>query len=718
MKHSFFTIVCHFIFCFFVLFTISACSDDDDDGQQAMQPTQPEPEGPTTTFTVSVDVPESLENQVAAWKPEPRLMEQFASLFFNEAVAVDISNRLLPENFRVVINNADGTTEDVTSQATVTQNPDGTFAVTVPGDPRVDCIIIANLNSDVEIFAPTTALNVDISPVTKYAYQKVLDLITAPGSNFTWDNYSNQEIEQYIDQVDEAIEAAGGIDAVTSFEQIDTLLETTVGAIAAELIDAIDEPEATANQLSALVGNYTYLSYGAGVFGDFQSDDLVLTLLNDKIESSVAVAQSGDQIDINFAAFEEFEIRVPVNVQGNGSVIAEVDADTEAETETASVANDLTLNISIPAEEEIEGDSAYVELPEAITLRHSNGVFAGVSRIEEQTFGVVDNAINTDDFRGSSIETNFNVFIKKPDAMTTADLNGKTFGFADKFYSAEEVGNGIAGYESGVYVGTMSFTDTTLNDMGTDSGMQILSDGNFGFFGLNESDDGNANYTMPAPGVLDVTFTDSDPGVTEQGELFVSPDLQMIVGTFRELNGSGVDTVSADADFILGVALPTDADQSTLAGKTYDLEMLFNILEPGYTSVNQFPSLSLVFDEAGQARLQGIQLLQDFAVPPAADLNGDNFIAGSEFGPIDQDDTGNTVPIQAAYTVAANGKFSIQLLNYQGEDNIFIDGYVQDGAGVIVGTVVVSSELATPADPGTLNDPFLDSGMFIGYTRD
>jgi len=118
----------------------------------------------STTYTVSVSAP--VINEVAS----------LGNLLIPSAMAVDAPS-LSSENFAVVIVNLAGEVlETIEVDANdITQNEDGTYSINVPGNPRLDCLIVTNLNGPVVLpvasninevanllFAPTTDENVDI----------------------------------------------------------------------------------------------------------------------------------------------------------------------------------------------------------------------------------------------------------------------------------------------------------------------------------------------------------------------------------------------------------------------------------------------------------------------------------------------------------------------------------------------------------------------------
>ncbi len=658
---------------------------------------------PTSEFTISVEVPDSLESQLLA--VTPTWQQKIANFFIAAAYADDITADLLPEDFRVVVINPDGSEEDLTAQAQITQNSDGTYSVIVPGDPRVDCIIIADLANDVELFAPTTALEVQINPVTTYAYQQVLNRALADPA-FTWTDFSNQEIEAYVDEVEAAIEAQGGVDALT-FSDIDELLDaidTEVDDIAEDLIDDIELPQASNEQLTALAGDYALIDFSVDVFSFFASNDVIISTVVDTITDIEATVNDDNGLDFTFTGFDEFETRLLINASGFANVSQDADVDgSEVETLSASVNDDLGVTLVLPAEEEIEVEeqAAFITLPSSIAFRASNEVLVGTSMETETAYNLVDGEADLSAPTAVDIVSSMSILVKRPETMTAADIAGNRYGFVDKFFYTGETGQGTAVFESGIGYGTVDFTATDFTVSITESYLEVAADGSTPAAPtLDDSEDGTETltYNMASPGFVTATSADNDTT-----NMYVSPDEQMVVGFTRELG-----TNDGGGDIFLGVALPqTAVNADALAGKTFDLVMMFNLMEGGYIGLHQFPSLTLSFDAQGGASLAGVNIFKEFAFPPPNDLSFDNFIAEGAQG-IDAIDPAS---FSGTFTVDENGKFTVNIeVSEGGEADILkIDGYIQDGASTIVGALT----LVAPGDP----DPFLDNGLFAGYLQ-
>ncbi|MCG8434802.1 MAG: hypothetical protein MJA83_12290 [Gammaproteobacteria bacterium] len=690
----------------------SGGGSDNDGGGTTPPPTGGTP-GSTTTFLVDVDPPDFVDGGIASAKQDRNMVDALVGILISEAVAAS-----MPPSFRVLIyDDAGNVVADLTSQAVVTENPDGTFEITVPGDPRVDCVIVADINGVVSLRAPTTQVEVDINAVTEYAFEQVLSLAKS-SPDFDWDNFSLEEMQGYVDQLEAAVEAAGGVDAVNNQDELDDLLEATIGEIADQLVGVISTPQADASQLAGLAGEYTLLDIGAGVFGRFGSDQLAPEAFSEVAEVTASVAGSGSKMDFKFAAFDEFDAIAVIDSTGSAFVELIQEADVDDETVTATVDADATLVFAIDGETDVEGDFAVVSQPHSFTLMNSNDVFVGTGVAIESEFGVSNGAPDPNNAIGTAINFNMLAFIKKSENFAAAQLDGKTYGFVDRFAFADESSGVVndVGLEFGAAYGTASFTSSSVAINTMESTLQILTGGGLEFLDINEPDADNYNFTASPSGVVTFDTSGLPPGEAEEIKLYMSPDLNMFVGFVRESVSTNPE--GGGVDILLGVDLPANADQSTLAGKTFDLKAWFNVLENNLSSVYEFPSLTLSFDGAGQARLDGAQIGREYNVPGAADLNSSNLITETVLGAIDLDETDTEVPMQSNFTVQPDGEFAITILNYQGEDNIFINGYVQDGGEVIVGTIVISSETATAANPNALTDPFLDSGVFIGYLRD
>lgn len=198
----------------------------------------------STTYTVSISAP--VINEVA--------QNNLSNFFIRSAMAAD-APPLTGENFAVIIVDLAGNVLEriELDDNDVTQNEDGTYSINVPGNPRLDCLIVTNLNNPIVLpdvaninsltdllFAPTTDENVDIDVGSTAAYVNLLNELGGEGGFNDIDLDVNDPddlalIESIINNVQEVIN-----------NQVVTGYDTIAEAIAAiqEAVIAIVEQEA------------------------------------------------------------------------------------------------------------------------------------------------------------------------------------------------------------------------------------------------------------------------------------------------------------------------------------------------------------------------------------------------------------------------------------------------------------------------------------------
>jgi len=145
----------------------------------------------STVYTVSVDVPTSFSTQTAA-----ATFPQKLGQFFIASASADEVTTLTAANFAVAIVDLAGTVLERVPLANsdISKNSDGSWSLTVPGKPRLDCIIVAdvtkpielavnaNINQDGFVFAPTTAESVDIDVGSTAAFKNFIEELGGSGT--------------------------------------------------------------------------------------------------------------------------------------------------------------------------------------------------------------------------------------------------------------------------------------------------------------------------------------------------------------------------------------------------------------------------------------------------------------------------------------------------------------------------------------------------------
>jgi len=261
---------------------VAACGGGSSSGGSSDPVTDPVTEANSTTFNVAVDAPDSLQ-QVAALDWEQKI----SRFFFPAAMAVD-GDDLSAENFTVVVVDAEGNVvEEVTISAeNISKNPDGTWEISVPGDPRLDCLVVVDINKPVEItvgsgipsdalYAPTTAVEIDVDVASTAAYQNFIEELAAtPGQTF-------EDLGLDVDNPDDVAAVEAVVEKVQQvFEELisEGSLDLTVGSLEQMLaaadakVEEIIEQEIS-NIVNATTGTAAELMSSGGLFwydGEFE----------------------------------------------------------------------------------------------------------------------------------------------------------------------------------------------------------------------------------------------------------------------------------------------------------------------------------------------------------------------------------------------------------------------------------------------------------------
>lgn len=174
----------------------------------------------STTYNVNVNVPASLISQgvVSTW-------QQKLSQFFVPAAYADTPSDLAADNFAVVVVDLAGNVlERITLKPSdISKNPDGTWSIRVPGNPRLDCLIVAditkpivlpvagNINQSGLVFAPTTEENLDVGIASTAAFKTFIDELGGTGTFESLnidpkDAAQVQVLQDLVDNIQENIE--------------------------------------------------------------------------------------------------------------------------------------------------------------------------------------------------------------------------------------------------------------------------------------------------------------------------------------------------------------------------------------------------------------------------------------------------------------------------------------------------------------------------------
>lgn len=182
------------------------------------------------------------------------------------------SKTLAPENFAVVIVDLAGNIVETieVGPENIFENEDGTWSINVPGDPRLDCLIVTNPNSTIVlpsigeslfdtdlIYTPTTDNDLELNLATTAAYQNFLDQLGGEGlfdslNLDVSDTTQLQVLERLIETVQESIEDQ----IFTQYSSVADALaavKTTVTAIVQTEAENIKNPAPEGSTLAAAI---------------------------------------------------------------------------------------------------------------------------------------------------------------------------------------------------------------------------------------------------------------------------------------------------------------------------------------------------------------------------------------------------------------------------------------------------------------------------------
>lgn len=252
---------------------LTGCFLDDDDSTStttstATSTTTTETETPasTTAFTVDVQAPDSLQTA--------SISEKFQQFFIASAYAVDGSD-LSSQNFAVTVVDADGNVVEIVelTEDNISQNPDGTWEIIVPGDPRFDCLIVVDINQPISvtvgsplpantIFAPTTEPDIEVDIASTVAFNEFIDSIpegqTFESFGLDIENPADvQAVEAMVANIQENFEdlmESQGIDINTlgSIDDAIAAAETLVAEIIAQEVENLQNADTTSTMASIM----------------------------------------------------------------------------------------------------------------------------------------------------------------------------------------------------------------------------------------------------------------------------------------------------------------------------------------------------------------------------------------------------------------------------------------------------------------------------------
>ncbi|MFX4226791.1 MAG: hypothetical protein ACFHHU_02490 [Porticoccaceae bacterium] len=285
----------------------------------------------------------------------------------NEAVAVDEAVTGLDlSNFEVRLYNTEGTNYEVVEIADFVDNGDGTYFISAPGDPRVDCILVSVLQVDgneVELEIPASTSGSQAEPLaisyasTAATRQYINSVVESGGFN---EDLSTDEVTELVQRVSRQVSSIvlpDDVDATDPNAVLAALESSASGLVRAQL-ELATAPPPESDLLAGIAGNYYTGFFGRFIFdnddGAFGEDRLFFedfifagdgTVFN---PLPITVDEQNFTAEITLGSVTETEYGVVFEgAQGNLSTqpFAEVFASTESEAIPADILGDGTLMI-------------------------------------------------------------------------------------------------------------------------------------------------------------------------------------------------------------------------------------------------------------------------------------------------------------------------------------------------------------------------------------
>ena len=237
----------------------------------------------STSYSVAISAPDSLIAAV-----NPTLPQQIQQWLTAPAYALD-GDDLNAGNFAVTVVDTAGNIVEIVelTAENISKNPDGTWEITVPGDPRLDCLIVVDINSpitlsigsplpDDALFTPTTRADIEVDIATTAAYQNFLETLddeaTFASLGFDKDDpEALASVETMIADVQETYQELidNGL-SPSSFTNVEDLLADIDATVEAIVQVAIDDVQ---NQVADATLADLFASNGTGLFWyEFEED--------------------------------------------------------------------------------------------------------------------------------------------------------------------------------------------------------------------------------------------------------------------------------------------------------------------------------------------------------------------------------------------------------------------------------------------------------------
>ncbi len=349
---------------------IAGCGDDDPaappaggggGGGGGGSTPDPDPVETTTDFAVSVNLPAGSVVVDNGFNPMGWLL--------NEAVAVDEAVTGLDlANFEVRLYNAAGTEYEVVTipEDGFIDNGDGTYFISVPGDPRIDCILVSVLQVDgneVELEIPASSPGSQDAPLeisyasTAATRQYVQSVVESGGFN---ENLSAEQVTELVQNVTRQVSSVVLPDDVDASDPNAVLaaLERSASNLVRSQLELATAPPPASELLAGIAGNYYTQFFGRTIFDNddqaygeeslffedfvFNGEELVFNPLPITVNETDNTAEIilGSEIETSYGLTFE-------GAQGNltGQRFVESDAFSDDEAIPADILTDGTLVI-------------------------------------------------------------------------------------------------------------------------------------------------------------------------------------------------------------------------------------------------------------------------------------------------------------------------------------------------------------------------------------
>ena len=247
-------------------------------GGETPEPT-PTPTPQLTTYVVSVELPEGAV--VAQSKPFNPL-----GFFISEAVAQDVPTSGLSSFEFETYDDAGEVSETITvTDDNLVDNGDGTYQLSIEGEPAVDRVIVAVANVDsvsVRLKAPAVAEGSsdapsEVSAATTAATQQYISAVAESGGfSAIEDTLTLDEVDQLIDNTVEqvtSIPLPEGVDS-DDINQVIESLEGSAEIVVQSQLEIAVAPEPASGELEAFAGEYHGSLFGPEAFAHLDNSIL------------------------------------------------------------------------------------------------------------------------------------------------------------------------------------------------------------------------------------------------------------------------------------------------------------------------------------------------------------------------------------------------------------------------------------------------------------